>query len=430
MKRVVITGTGFVSPFGAGKDIFRESIFAGRSASRLITSFDAKLFPTRFFANTPLSDSELEGMIDNQKSLKTMSRAAKLAMIAADEAMKESELDTNNINPYRFGTSIGSGGLGYNDLDYSDKFISLLLELETNNKNNYSALWHEVSKHIHPLTPLKALPNIPTALIAINFGAMGECLTITTACTSSTQAIGEAYRKIKFGLLDAVICGGSDSMTTPFGLSAFSTLGVISKNNDEYKTACRPFDKKRDGFMIGEGSAMFVLEEYQSCKKRGGLPLAEITGYSSTNDAFRLTDEPLDARGSINAVKLALNDANMNSEDIDYINAHGTGTKMNDKIETYTIKSVFGNRAYKIPISSTKSMTGHLVAAAGAIELGASLIAMKNSIIPPTINYSVKDEECDLDYVPNAARENKLNSILSNSFGFGGQNACLIIKKI
>jgi 3-oxoacyl-[acyl-carrier-protein] synthase II len=259
---------------------------------------------------------------------------------------------------------------------------------------------------------------------------MGECLTTTTACTSSAQAIGEAYKKIKYGLLDAVICGGSDSMTTPFGLSAFSTLGVISKNNDEYNTACRPFDKTRDGFVIGEGSAMFVLEEYESCKKRGGIPLAEILGYSSTNDAYRLTDEPPDARGSINAIKFALDDAGLNIDEIDYINAHGTGTKMNDKTETFTIKSVFGNRAYNIPVSSTKSMIGHLVAAAGAIELGTSLISMINSIIPPTINYKVKDEECDLDYVTNVSRESKINTVLSNSFGFGGQNACLIIKKI
>lgn len=430
MKRAVITGTGFVTPFGAGKKIFKENLFAGKSASRLITTFDASSFPTRFFANVPLTDYELEQMIENQKSLKTMSRSAKLAMIATDEAIRESALNINDMNPFRTGTSIGAGGLGLNDLDYTDKFMSLILELNTDNSKIYSSLWHEVSKHIHPLTPLKALPNIPTAQIAIKYNAMGDCLTTTTACTSSAQAIGEAYRKIKYGLLDAVICGGSDSMTTPFGLSAFSTLGVISKNNDEYITACRPFDKTRDGFMIGEGAAIFIIEEYESCKKRGGIPLAEIAGYSSTNDAYRLTDEPPDAIGSINAVKSALEDAGLNTDEIDYINAHGTGTKMNDKTETYTIKSVFGDMAYKIPVSSTKSMIGHLIAGAGAIELGVSLEALLNNVIPPTINYKEKDPECDLDYVPKVSRELKINTVLSNSFGFGGQNACLIIKRI
>jgi 3-oxoacyl-[acyl-carrier-protein] synthase II len=219
-------------------------------------------------------------------------------------------------------------------------------------------------------------------------------------------------------------------MTTPFGLSAFSTLGVISKNNDEYLTSSRPFDRTRDGFMIGAGAAMFVVEEYAHCLKRGGVPLAEIAGYASTNDSFRLTDEPPDAGGSTAAIKRAMEDAHVNADDIDYINAHGTSTQMNDKTETLAIKNAMGARAYKIPVSSTKSMIGHLVAAAGAIELGACLLAMKNNIIPPTINYKVPDPDCDLDYVPNSAREAKINTILSNSFGFGGQNACLIIKRI
>ncbi len=430
MKRAVITGAGFVSPFGAGKDIYRNNIFSGVSASRLITSFDASSFPTRFAADVPLYGSGLDELIENQKSLKTMSRAAKFAVIAADEAFIQSGLTADNINPYRFGTSVGSGGLGLNDTDYMEELVKLLTGLKAGNENEYSGLWYRTSKSIHPLTPLKALPNIPTAQIAIKYNSRGDCLTVTTACTSSAQAIGEAYRKIKFGLLDAVVCGGSDSMITPFGLSAFSILGVISKNNEEYKTACRPFDKTRDGFMIGEGAAMYILEELEHCKKRGGNPLAEIAGYSSTNDAYRLTDEPPDAAGSVNAMKAALDDAGINPEEIDYINAHGTGTRMNDKTETFAIKSVFGKQAYGIPVSSTKSMTGHLVASAGAMELGACLFAVLNDIIPPTINYNARDVDCDLDYVPNFAREEKVRTVLSNSFGFGGQNACLIIKKI
>ncbi len=451
MNRAVITGFGCVSPFGAGKDIFRDNIFAGNTAARLITNseiilkindpegtpgqgsgqvFDASSYPTRFCADVPLTDAKLNSMIENQKSLKTMSRSAKMAMIAADEAMEESGYDSVTLNPRRLGTSIGAGGLGLWDIDYTDNFLKLLLDLKHESSNPDAGLWYEISRRIHPLTPLKALPNIPTALIAIKYNAGGDCLTVTTACTSSAQAIGSAYRKIKFGLLDAVICGGSDSMTTPFGLSAFSTLGVISKNNDEYLTSSRPFDKTRDGFMIGAGAAMFVIEEYEHCMKRGGVPLAEIAGYASTNDAYRLTDEPPDAGGSTAAIKLAMEDAQVNAGDIDYINAHGTSTKMNDKTETLAIKNAMGARAYKIPVSSTKSMIGHLVAAAGAIELGACLLAMKNNIIPPTINYKVPDPDCDLDYVPNVARSARLNTILSNSFGFGGQNACLILKRI
>lgn len=429
MNRVVITGMGVVSSYGVGKNIFRENIFAGKSASRLITSFDASAFPTRFHADCRLTNAELDSLIENKKILKTMSRPAKFAMIAADEAMKESGLDINKINPYRFGTSIGAGGLGLNDIDYSETFLNLLIG-KSAEYSNFSTLWYEVQHKIHPLTPLKALPNVPTALISIKYNAMGDCLTTTTACTSSAQSIGEAYRKIKYGLTDAMICGGSDSMTTPFGLSAFSILGVLSKNNDEYETACRPFDKTRDGFVIGEGSAMFIMEEYEFCKNRGGVPLAEIIGYSSTNDAFRLTDEPPDAAGSINAMKNACEEAKISYDEIDYINAHGTGTQMNDKTETFAIKTVLGSHAYSVPVSSTKSMIGHLVSAAGAIELGACLLTLQNNLVHPTINYNIKDEDCDLDYVTNYAREAKINTILSNSFGFGGQNACLIIKKI
>ena len=207
-------------------------------------------------------------------------------------------------------------------------------------------------------------------------------------------------------------------------------LGVLSKNNNEYKTAARPFDKRRDGFMIGEGASIFILEDYEFCKKRGGNPYAEITGYASTNDAYRLTDGPPNAEGSINAISIALNDANLSSDKIDYINAHGTGTQMNDKCETYAIKSVFKENAFSIPVSSTKSMIGHLISASACVELAACILALQNQIIPPTINYAEPDEDCDLDYVPNNPRELKINTILSNSFGFGGQNACLIIKKI
>ncbi len=430
MRKVVVSGIGIVSPFGNGTDIFWKGISKGKTAARLISAFDASDFPTRFCANVPLGDTELDALIENQKTIKTLSRPGKLAIIAVQEAVKHSGIDPDRVNNFRFGTSIGAAGLGLTDIDYTKNLVKLVRDSEAGKDDFFSQLWYGVSRKLHPMTPLKNLSNIPTAQIAIKYKAMGECLTVTTACTSSSQAIGEAYRKIKYGILDAAICGGSDSMTSPFGVSAFSILGVMSKNNDEYLTACRPFDKTRDGFMLGEGSAMFVIEEYEHCIKRGGTIFAEIIGYASTNDAFRLTDEPPDAAGSVRAMQNALKDASISAEDIDYINAHGTGTKMNDKTETYAIKRVFGEHSKSIPVSSTKSMIGHLIAAAGAIEFAACVLALQYKLIPPTINYRFKDEECNLDYVPNTAREVNIRTVLSNSFGFGGQNSCLILKSV
>jgi len=432
-RRVVITGLGAVSPFGKGTDIFWDNIVNGVSAAHKIKSFDATLFKTRFGAEVPLFDEQLDKYIDNKKSLKTMSRAIKFAVIAADEAVKNSKININNLDPYRFGISIGSGGLGLWDVEYFNQLIKIMfsnVKNENMSELDLFKIWHSSMEYIHPLTPLKALPNMPAAHIAINYNARGHCQTISTACTSSAQALGDAYKTIKDDSADIMITGGTDAMINPNGLSAFSKLGVLSQKNKEFRTASRPFDKSRDGFMIGEGSAIFILEELQYCKKRGGIPIAEIIGYADACDAFRLTDGPPDARGSIHAMKLALESAKIMPDNIDYINTHGTGTQLNDKTETFAIKSVFGQKAGKLPLSSNKSMIGHLVAAAGAIELLASVQTIINDIIPPTINYSEPDPECDLDYVPNTARKKKINTVLSNSFGFGGQNACLIIKDL
>ena len=432
-RRVVVTGAGVVSPFGAGKDVYWSNLKEGKSAASLITSFDVTDLPTKFFAKAPLTEIDLENLIEDRKSVKTMSRASKFAMIATQEAVKDSGIETDMIDPYRFGTSMGTSGIGLWDLEYSNRFLELVLNSvrsETEKEQAFSKVWHNMMQNLHPLTPLKALPNIPTAHLAIKYNARGNCQTISTACTSSSQAIGEAYRQIRNGYADVMIAGGSDSHTNPNGIVAFSMLGVLSKNNEEYKTAARPFDSRRDGFMIGEGAAVFILEEYERSKKRGADIYAEVTGYASTNDAFRLTDEPPDAGGSIRAMELALECAKTNKSSVDYINAHGTGTKMNDKNETYAIKSVFGEDAYSIPVSSTKSMTGHLIAGAGCIEFAACLMAVKDQIIPPTINYEVPDDLCDLDYVPNFSRDAKVSIAQTNSFGFGGQNACLLIKKI
>ena len=430
---VVISGTGVVTPFGVGVKRFWENISRGNTAASLITSFDVSKLPTKFAAQVPLCDCDLDLLIENQKSLKTMCRSTKFAVIAAKEAVDDACLDTGRINPYRIGTSLGSGGLGLWDLEHSNHVLEIVRDsIESTNRMelDHSRVWRNMLERVHPLTPLRAVPNMAAAHIAINYNARGNCQTIATACTSSAQAIGEAYRQIKFGIADVMIAGGGDSMVNPNGLVAFSALGVMSKNNQEYQTAARPFDKRRDGFMLGEGAAIFVLEELAHCKRRGAEPYAEIIGYASTCDAFRLTDEPPEAWGSIEAMKMALADARLSPDKLDYINAHGTGTPMNDKTETLAIKTVFKERAYSLPISSTKSMIGHLVAAAGAVEFAACILAMNKQLIPPTVNYKEPDRECDLDYVPNHAREARLNVILSNSFGFGGQNACLIVRKV
>ena len=429
-RRVVITGTGAITPFGIGKQQFCANLFKGKSAASLITSFDASKLPTRFAAQVPLSDVQLDALLNNHKSTKTMSRSAKFAVLAAKEAMAESELDTSRLNPYRIGTSIGAAGLGFCDQDHTKRFVDIVSNaLAEGREIDYGQIWLALLKQTHPLTPLKGLSNITTAHIAILFNARGNCITTTTACTSSAQAIGEAYRQIKYGISDVVIAGGSDSMVNPTGLVAFSGLGVISKNNGEYDTAARPFDKRRDGFMLGEGSAIFILEDLEHCKRRGAQPQAELSGYASTCDAFRLTDEPPEAWGIIEAMQGALADAQMNPENVNYVNAHGTGTPMNDKTETFSIRKVFRQHANSLSVSSTKSMIGHFVSAAGAVEVAACVLSIRHQMVAPTINYVEPDPECDLDYVPNQGREAVVNVILKNSFGFGGQNACLILKK-
>lgn len=431
-KRVVISGMGAVTPFGKGIESLWRGLSAGESASSLISSFDTSTIPTHFAAQVPFTDTELEQYIINQKSTKTMSRAARFAVIAADEAVADSGLDTGADDPYRIGTSIGSGGLGFFDIAHSDKLLDIFLASVRIEDDRVTIDPAEVRRNtlemVHPLTPLKALPNILTAHVAINHNARGVCQTITTACTSAAQAIGEAYRLIRFGAADVMITGGSDSMINPNGLVAFAALGVISRNNAEYRTASRPFDRRRDGFMIGEGAAIFVLESLDHCLARGGTPKAELLGYAGTCDAFRLTDPPPDGRGCLRAMQLALEDAAVRPDEIDYINAHGTGTKMNDVTETVAIKSLYGSRGSVAPVSSTKSMLGHMVAAAGAVELAACVLAMREQIIPPTINYEEADPECDLDYVPGKAREARIKTVLSNSFGFGGQNATLVLR--
>lgn len=431
-NRVVISGMSIVSPYGVGIDAFWKSISQGKSAAKLITGFDVGNYPVRFGAEITPEQFNPREYIENKKSIKIMSKATQFAVVTAQLAMQDARLEKSSLDPKKLGVTIGVGGVGPVDTQlFSEiRYASTLSKTQDSKfyQDNVGQIFRIIMDQIHPLTPLKILPNMTATHIAIIHQARGPNYSISTACTSSTQAIGEAFRQIQRGENDVVISGGTDSMINPIGVLGFNLLGVLSRNNENYHKASRPFDRKRDGFMLGEGAAILILEELQHCMKRKGKIYCEVIGYATTSDAYRITDEPPDGYGSAQAMRVALEDADLHSEQIDYINSHGTSTPMNDKTETLAIKKVFGDYAYKIPVSSTKSMIGHWAAACGAAELATCILSMKHQLITPTINYEEPDPECDLDYVPNQARPEKIKISLSNSFGFGGQNACLIIK--
>jgi 3-oxoacyl-[acyl-carrier-protein] synthase II len=432
LERVWVTGIGVVSPYGVGRELYWQHLIAGQSAAKPITSFDASLMPTRFWANAPESDTELQALLENRRSGKLLSRCGKMAIIAAAEAFEQANFGGHRPEAHRLGVSVGAGGIGLSDADTApiSYHTSAWLKEKPDASLSEGEFWQYLLENMHPLNPVRSTPNAIAAHLAIHYQAMGSSLTYTTACTSSAQAIGEAMLKIRFGLQDVMIAGGADSNTNPSGLLSFSLLGTLSKNNDNLTKASRPFDRDRDGFLLSEGATFLILESESFCRARGGMPLAELAGYGTAADAYRVTDEPEDARGAIMAMKLALEDANMQPEELDHINAHGTSTRMNDPIETFAIRQVFGSAADRIPVSANKSMIGHLVAGAGAIELAAAVMTLGDQRLPPTINLEHPDPACDLDYVKEGARPGVVRSVLSNSFGFGGQNACLIVKKI
>jgi 3-oxoacyl-[acyl-carrier-protein] synthase II len=415
-NRVVITGVGILSPFGIGRDLFWNQLHNGHSAAKEIQTFDASSMPTRFWANAPHSNEALNEFVVPKKSSKLLTRSGRMAIIAAAEAVQQSGIDFSALDHARVGVSVGTGGIGLVSGDLPKAVVPKINDYPSRSFSyeEEGVYWKDMFDNTSPLLSLMSIPNSISAHLSIKYKAQAICQTIATACTSSSQSIGEAFHKIKYGLSDVMIAGGSDSMTDPSSLISFGLLGVLSTNNDNFQSASKPFDRDRDGFLLGEGAAFFVLESLSHCEKRGGTPLVEITGYGTTSDAYRLTDEPDDAHGSIAAMQAALNEAQLNPENISYVNAHGTSTVMNDQIETFAIKKVFGAEAYKIPVSSNKSMIGHLVAGAGAIELGASVLSMQNNVIPPTINLENADPNCDLDYVPNVARDAELKAILSN----------------
>jgi len=407
-KRVVITGMGAITPLGNDVDSFWKNLCDGKSGIDRITRFDPEKFDTRIAAE--VKDFDPQDYVD-KKEAKRMDRYTQFAMAAAKMAVEQADLDWSRENSQRFGVLLGTGVGG----------------LETMEKQ--AVILHTKGpRRVSPFFVPMMIANMAADQISIAYGARGMNSTVVTACASGTNAIGEAYRAIREGYADIMLTGGAEAAVTPLSLAGFSSMKALSRRNDEPQKACRPFDRDRDGFVLGEGAGILVLESYEHAMKRGARILAEMAGYGLTGDAYHITAPAPEGEGGARAMKEALDDGNMAPGDIGYINAHGTSTDYNDKTETTAIKSVFGD-ATTVAVSSTKSMTGHLLGAAGGIEAIVLVRTLEDQFIPPTINYTTPDPECDLDYVPNHGRRAAINVAMSNSFGFGGQNACIVIKK-
>jgi len=409
MRRVAITGIGIISPIGNIVIDYFDSLIKGKSGAGIVTHFDASEFTSKIACEVKDFDPT---MFMEAKEAKRMDRFVQFGMAAAKMAVEDSGIDFSKYDPFRAGANIGSGIGGIDTLE-----------------KEHSVLIQSGPRRVSPLLIPMMIANMASGQVAIKYGIRGPNETVVTACATSAHAIGDAFRLIKYNYADVMIAGGGEAAITPIGYAGFCSMKALSTRNDEPQRASRPFDAERDGFVIGEGSGVFILEELESAKKRGAKIYAEIVGYGATADAYHITAPDPDGLGALKAMELAVKEADASLDEIDYINAHGTSTKLNDATETKAIKNLFGDRAYKIAINSTKSMTGHLLGAAGAIESIAAILCMQNSIIHPTINYEFKDPECDLDYTPNKPREMEINYALSNSFAFGGQNASVLYKK-
>jgi len=408
-NRVVVTGIGILSPIGLDVSTTWEGIIAGKSGIDYITLFDAESFDTKIAGE--VKGFEPTDYI-NRKDARRMDRFAQLAVAASRQAVEQARLQPELSNGYDVGVIVGSGIGGIITLSEQ---VKVLLEKGPGSVNPF-------------LIPMMIADMAP-AQISISLGVKGPNFCTTSSCSSSSDAIGTAYEVIKRGDAQAMITGGSEAIVTPIGIAGFNACRALSTRNSEPQAASRPFDAERDGFVVGEGAAILILENLAFAQKRGANILAEMTGYGASSDAYHITQPSEDGSGAIKAIKITLSKAGLTPNDVDYINAHGTSTPLNDKVETMAIKAVFGDRAYHMPISSTKSMTGHLIGGAGAIEAAICVMAIQNGIIPPTINLTHPDPECDLDYVANAARSANITTAMSNSFGFGGHNSVLIFRK-
>ncbi|QGJ70071.1 Beta-ketoacyl-[acyl-carrier-protein] synthase II [Planctomycetales bacterium 10988] len=420
-RRVVVTGMGCITPLGAGTETVWKRLLAGESGVDRISLFEADNFPTQIAAEVKNWDLTHEG--EDPEEWKYSGRHTHFVIGAAKQAYLDAGLKESDFDPTRFGVYLGSGE-GQQDFDRFSQMMTAALQNGDLDVGAFSRAGLEI---LHPVREMEQEPNMPAGHLAGMFNAQGPNANCLTACAASSQAIGEAVEMIRRGDADLMLSGGTHSMIHPFGVTGFNLLTALSTANDEPQRASRPFDRNRDGFILGEGSAMLILEDLDHARERGAQIYGELLGYGSTADAYRITDTHPEGRGAAACLRMALEDAGLKPEDIDYINAHGTSTKVNDQVESLAIKKVFEDQAYKVPVSSTKSMMGHLIAAAGATELMVSLMAIRDNVIPPTINYENADPDCDLDYVPNEAREIDCQVALSNSFGFGGQNITLIV---
>ncbi|NCO65218.1 MAG: beta-ketoacyl-[acyl-carrier-protein] synthase II [Candidatus Aquicultor secundus] len=408
-RRVVVTGLGLLSPVGTGKDDFWTSLINGKSGIKTITNFDTTDYPTTMAGM--VSDFEPSDYVGH-KEARHMDRFQQLGVAAAVLAVKDAHLEITPDIADRVGVIVGSGIGGLGTME-----------------DQHRILVEKGPRRISPFVVPMMITDLAAGQISIVLGARGPNVCTTSACASASHAIGEAFEAIRRGTADVMLTGGAEASVTPLGVAVFCAARALSSRNDEPEKASRPFDVDRDGFVMGEGSGILVIEELRHAQARGATIYAEIIGYGATADAYHITQPDPSGRGAMRAMDMAIKEAGITNEEVDYINAHGTGTQAGDIAETKAIKELFGEYAYDLPISSTKSMTGHLLGAAGAIELIACALAIKDGVIPPTINLDTPDPECDLNYVPHTAIIKDINTALSNSFGFGGHNASLLIKK-
>ncbi|RMF58398.1 MAG: beta-ketoacyl-[acyl-carrier-protein] synthase II [Calditrichaeota bacterium] len=408
-RRVVITGMGAITAIGNTAKDFWTALLEGKNGVNTITRFDPSPFSTRFAAEVKNFDPS--NLIDVREQNR-MDRYTQFAIVAANEALTDSGLDLEKEDLDRIGVLVGSG-------------IGGIESFETEHQKFLERGPRRISPYFVP----QMISDIAAGHISIRWGLKGPNYSVVSACATANHAIGDAMRLIKYGDADVMITGGSEAAITPMGLGGFCSMKALSTRNDDPTHASRPFDKERDGFVMGEGAGIVVLEELEHAKKRGAKIYGEIRGIGFTADAYHITAPVPGGEGAVRAMRLCLKDSGLNPEDVDYINAHGTSTPYNDASETAAIKTLFGDHAYRLNVSSTKSMVGHLLGAAGAVELIASVLAVKNNIVPPTINYEVPDPECDLNYTPNKPQERTVNAAISNTFGFGGHNACILVSK-
>ncbi len=410
LHRVVITGIGAVTPIGNNVNEYLSGLQNGKNGVAPITLFDPSNHACKFAAE--VKNLNFAEFLEPKES-KRWDRFSQFGVIAAKQAILDAGIDITKIDPSRIGVIIGSG-------------VGGLLTMET----QAQVLNSKGPSRVSPFTVPMMIPNMATGLAAIAIGAKGPSSSVSTACAAGSNAIGDAFRILQLGKSDVMVCGGAEASITPLGVAGFASAKALSFRNDDPYSASRPFDLNRDGFVIGEGSGILIMETLENAKKRGAKIYAEIIGYGMTCDAHHITSPSPGGVGGAKAIELALEDGALSKDSIDYINAHGTSTLANDSNETTAIKSIFKDRVHGIPVSSTKSMTGHLLGGSGGIEAVACILSLNHNFVPPTINYSDPDPQCDLDYVPNVSRESNLNVVLSNSFGFGGHNVCLAFRKM